>query len=51
MTSGHFGGFPAIGHLVVPAGSAPHDGVMTPRRDLEPFWPSRRMHAFDELCR
>lgn len=51
MTYGHSVRIPTNGHPVVPSGSAVHDGVMAAHRDLEPFWPSRRMHAFDELCR
>ena len=29
----------------------PEGMSMSPRRDLEEFWPTRRRHAFDEFCR
>jgi hypothetical protein len=35
--------------LTRPAGDASMTANLLP--DLERFWPSRRYHAFDELCR
>lgn len=45
--------------MVVMSAATPHPGLpagvvaLRPLRpsDLETFWPSRRGHAFDELCR
>lgn len=63
--SGHLAGVPGSGRAVVRSGDAAQDEVVpltatapervasggTLRPDLEEFWPSRRGHAYDELCR
>jgi len=48
----HDGGVSSTAHPAHPARSA-GEASMTPNLlpDLERFWPSRRGHAFDELCR
>ena len=63
--SGHLADVPVGGRAVVRPGGAAQDGPVpstasapervassgTVRPDLEEFWPSRRGHAYDELCR
>jgi hypothetical protein len=33
------------------AGDPPGDDAPVFRTSLEPFWPSRRAHAYDQFCR
>ena len=63
---GHFTAFPLVGHSVADSVIGPDDRAVTApaaarfglrapapaivATDLERFWPSRRGHAFDELC-
>ncbi|OLL73047.1 hypothetical protein Ae168Ps1_1428 [Pseudonocardia sp. Ae168_Ps1] len=35
----------------MPGGGGPRSNHAVMRTRLEPFWPSRRITAFDELCR
>ena len=64
---GHLTSFPLIGHSVADVAACLDDDSVTGpatapsgryastqalvATDLERFWPSRRGHAFDELCR
>lgn len=45
------GQLPQHGTRLSDVTTRPQDGRVTRAADIEDFWPSRRGHAYDEMCR